>query len=126
MCCGCELLKAIAKIQIEDPFLSDGRLAALTPCTPPAQMSFLELVALADLSMSCHQGDLGSQCGGGPSVTGTLRQRNGYLSGTQDSQCAINKNIILGKHKFIYSSLWIQWEAGARNFLLATTPAQVT
>lgn len=97
-----ELLKAI-----EDRFLNDSCFAALIPRTPPAQMSFLELMALVDLSMSCHQGDLGSQRGGGPRVRGTLRQRNGYLSGTEDSLYIINQNIILGKHKFTYSSLWI-------------------
>ena len=48
-------------------------LAALKPTTAQPQMSFLELVALVDLSMSCHPGDLRSQCGGSLRVIGKFR-----------------------------------------------------
>lgn len=60
MCfCVCELLKAVVEIMIYSLFLNSC-LAVLTPSTPLSQMSFLELVALIDHSMSCHQGDFAS------------------------------------------------------------------
>ena len=62
----------------------DKRIGSLFPTTvanslsdllPQSQMPFVQLVALIDLSMSGHQGDLGSQCGGEYELRGSLGKR---------------------------------------------------